>query len=89
MTQASDPHPLLSDGSRLVGDVSAFLRDFLQVTESDLSSRPFEELVADSVEAVELSDRVFERLGVKLDLPTMYTSPTVSDALRSIFAPAT
>jgi acyl carrier protein len=73
-------------GEVLIGtvEVLAALAEVLQVERSDLSSRRFGDLVADSLEAIQIRSRVYERLGVRLDLAALYGNSTVEAVIDAM-----
>jgi Phosphopantetheine attachment site len=65
-------------------ELSAAVADILHVDVAELASRRFADLIGDSLAALEFSDRVFGRLGVRVDLGIFYRSKSVAVAVRTM-----
>ena len=65
-------------------ELSAAVADILHVDAAELASRRFTELIGDSLAALEFSDCVFERLGIRIDLGIFYRSISVAAAVRTM-----
>lgn len=65
-------------------ELSAAVADILHVDAAELAARRFTELIGDSLAALEFSDRVFEQLGVQIDLGIFYRSNSVAVAVQTM-----
>ena len=80
LCQSSD----LAKDPTLRTDLRALVAEVLQVETAQLDSQSFAELVGDSLMALEVCDRVIERLGVTVDLAVMYGGATVDAAISTL-----
>jgi len=58
-------------------ELLSVLFEGLQVDQNDSVDRPFVDVVGDSLRALQVSDHVFERLGIRIDLGVLYSAETV------------